>query len=401
MLRASRSAARLAAARHGALVQPQRRAFWGGAFESDFDEHRAKARRSRLRTFLGALDSLPPPSAEQQELLERSLAAESGTASFRSAEEISTVIDAARETLAESQVLASIKLELAAATEAAPASPAPGSAGAPAMPGMPPPPPTPPPDDDDVEKPPDVLTEEQQATLVSMRTSYGLAALPGLWPLLPGAGSADGVDAQAVAAAAAALTSGTPRDRVELHLKLATGVSPDAPLAPHTLHGPDGLARLRAAAATTAASTFQLTRTLLTSSEMLSSEEAARLLELDAAKGAQPELVVTDEIRRRTLLTRAWHRARSYDAAAIAAGDASKGAGMLHDSLAAMADADVSEAALFAALADDAKLHTALATAFFAHHDRLSTRTRRRWNALKGTGTFFALNILDFALTNS
>ena len=31
------------------------RAFWGGAFENDFDEARAKARRSRLRSFLAAL----------------------------------------------------------------------------------------------------------------------------------------------------------------------------------------------------------------------------------------------------------------------------------------------------------------------------------------------------------
>ena len=197
-----RSVARPSLVRSVRIARPSlallggRRNFWGGAFESDIDESRAKMRRSRLRSYMNAFDQLPQHPGEQQlEVVERALSA--GTeASFASREDLSTVVDAARDALAELQT-ASLKLELppiegatppggaaaAAQPEAAvdqqmslphrtggetvqPASDGAASTVTPTSTMAPIKPPST--FDEDEDQPPDVLTAAQQETLVSL-----------------------------------------------------------------------------------------------------------------------------------------------------------------------------------------------------------------------------------------
>ena len=50
------------------------RSFWGGAFENEYEEKAAMKRRSRLRSFLSALDQLPATSVETDEVVAGTLA---------------------------------------------------------------------------------------------------------------------------------------------------------------------------------------------------------------------------------------------------------------------------------------------------------------------------------------
>ena len=61
---------------------------------------------------------------------------------------------------------------------------------------------------------------------------------------------------------------------------------------------------------------------------------------------------------------------------------------------------DRADAALFAALSNDGTLHQGLTSALFSYTDRQSTRRRRCVNAVKYTGLFVSLNLLDFTITN-
>ena len=409
------------------------RAFWGGAFENDFDEARAKARRSRLRSFLAALDSSPPEAEEQQQqLIARTLSGGS-SASFESRDELATAVDAARDALASLQT-ASLRLELGSdassetvksdgATPAAPQQavvpgipegaldkqmalphrqPGAGEAAPPAIGAAAPAPPA----DDEADKPPDELTDEQQATLISLRASLALERLPDLWETLlreqRGDDALAGVPMQSILDTATALTSADPWVRIRLHLRLA-GVAVDGATIDGAEAGGEDAAgasgaspsieQLRAAAAASAASAFPFTQAILTGSTMLHEEEEKRLVELEQAKIGAADTIVA-EIRRRTLVQRAWHTLRSQAGTAPASADGSA------PSLEELASSDRSDAVLFAAMESGASLHHALVRAFLSHHDRLATRRRRRRNALKGTGLFVGLNILDFTLTN-
>ena len=91
-------------------------------------------------------------------------------------------------------------------------------------------------------------------------------------------------------------------------------------------------------------------------------------------------------------MRRLWHR--------IAPGAAASAEDGTPPTAEAMAAADRADAPLFASMESEATLHRSLASALFAYHDRLSTRRRRRMNALKGTTAFFVLMIVDFTIAN-
>ena len=65
------------------------RTFWGGAFDDDLEATRAKLRRSRLRSFLAALEQLPPSGmSAEQPLIVRTMTQHAGPdGSFRSREQ--------------------------------------------------------------------------------------------------------------------------------------------------------------------------------------------------------------------------------------------------------------------------------------------------------------------------
>ena len=106
--------------------------------------------------------------------------------------------------------------------------------------------------------------------------------------------------------------------------------------------------------------------------------------ELRAAKSGDAAMVVS-EIRRKPMLTPCGHRLRGGGAASGTDRD--------------VAAADRSDSALYACLASERALQEGLTKAL-TYHDRLSTRRRRRRNAVKYTMLFFSLNILDFIITN-
>jgi len=230
-----------------------------------------------------------------------------------------------------------------------------------------------------------VFTEEQIQTLVSLRTSYALTALPGLWDKLPGA-SADGVSVADGLAVASQLADADPWARVRLHLRIARGLPLDAD--PRLDLRTPTAEELRAAAAATAAGAYPLNRALLLGSEMLQEPEKRRLEELAASKKQTAGEILAAELRPRTLGQRALRRLR--------------GAPKMDDgaTLEAIGAADTAEAGLFAAMSSEVDLHLGLTRALYSYHDRLATRRRRGKNALKGTGAFVAFNLLDFTITN-
>lgn len=374
------------------------------------------ARRSRLRSFLSAFEQLPPSHlAAEQPLVARTLTEHVGgtDGSYRSRDELAEAVDATRTALAKLQT-ASLRLELAAASSAGGAVAGgamtgtaedaadkhlalphrqPAASGAAETPAATPTPSAPVPADDDEDKPPDVLTEEQRTTLTSLRTSHALEALPRLWELLPRDGSREDVPLQSVLDAAMLLSDGDPWRRLRFHLRLARAVQTDEVPAAGVGGARISLEQLRGAAAATAADAFSMTRALLLKSDMLSATERERLEALDKEKlGAAATL--TAELRRRTRVQRVWHRLQGNSAAESAARDG-------RETLEAILAADRNEVALCAAMENDASLHKGLMQALFHHHDRLATRRRRRVNAVKGVGGFFALQLVDFALTNS
>ena len=424
------------------LAQP-RRGFVGGAFETEFEESRAKVRRKRINAFLAALETLPNEAGHAQEeaqSLVRSILSEyAPQGRFDSRDHLASAIGAVQGRLSEWQTPGVLKLDWAADRElkalglpsdegsgdAAGGGQASASGASTAVAAPPDAPPqqsaaaaayaaatpqaaaTPPPDDDDPPEP-DVLSEEQRRTVVALQTSVALEALPSLWHQLPRAtfvdphsfaeasassagassdGSPDGggrahtVDDASVPLsvaldAAAAISSLDPWDRIRLHVRLTNGGAEAS--TPST-------AQLKVAALTTAEGAYSLTTALLRRFEMLSDAESERMDELRAAKSGDAAMVVS-EIRRKPMLTRAWHRLRGGGAAGGTDRD--------------VAAADRSDSALYACLESERALQEGLTKALFAYHDRLSTRRRRRRNAVKYTLLFFSLNILDFIITN-
>ena len=498
-------------ARRALANSQRRRTFVGGAFESDFQEARAKVRRRRIGSFLSALDQLPSSAAavqEETQLLVRSTLSEHAPSGrFDSQQQLVAAIEATRARLEDSQT-DPLKLELKAETELKAlglpneSKPEGGVSAQPAAGGHVDPssnpiqqssaaaayaaatPQAPPPAADDDPPIPDVLTAEQRATLVSLRASIALDALPSMWEQLPratfldpfdfppqqdpairrsgdpvptdAAAAGGGDDAAAASANAAssalplpvvldaadALVALDPWARMRFHMAIANGsaalspaaTSPSPSAAPSAgaadAVGGDGAGgearaspswedepataatepparvasdegvvveaedprafaeQLRAAAVATAEGAYPLTLELLTRSELLSKEEIARLGELSTKGGVgAAATTVTGEVRRRTIMRRAGH-------AIAPAGKPERPTDR------AMAAADRRDAALYAAMQSDADLHMSLSTAVFSHHDRLSTRKRRRWNAVKYTFLFMALNCLDFFITN-
>ena len=391
----------------GTLVS-SRRQFWGGAFETEFEEAHAKKRRSRLRSFFAALNDLPPLGDAQKELISKALSESSIRAdgqSFGTKLELSAAVETARAALATQQT-ASLCLELPSDDGDKPGSA--GSAASPeeqsmALPHRQPDaatsasaamaaaqPQTPPPVvDDDDDKPPDVFTEEQVATLLSLRASYALAELPDLWDKLPLEDLR--LPVQSALDAADALCDGSPWRRLHFHLELQRGISND----PEAVFNASDVSKeeLCDAAVRIAHNTVPLTVELLKRSTMLSEQEEERLDKMPSdAHGSTTPLVLTTELRRRTYLQRAYHKVRGDFAVNAADGYA--------PTLAEIGETYRADAALFAALSSEASLHQSLMRSLFSYHDRLATRRRRGRNAVKGTLLFFSLNILDFTITN-
>jgi hypothetical protein len=381
------------------LVQP-RRTFVGGAFETDFEESRAKVRRKRIGAFLAAFEKLPEDAAALQEevqaVVRSTLSEHAPHGHFESRDQLVAAIDSTRGQLEAWQAAGALKLDWAAdrelkslglpnadggadnsgsgpsdqkgastGAEAPPQQSAAAAAYAAATPQVAPAAPA----DEDEPPEPDVLTDEQRKTLIGLRASVALQGLPGLWEQLSRA-PAD-VPLPAVLEAAQALTSLEPWERLRLHLKLSRS---DGPV--------DLSAQLKSAAVSTAEGSYPLTAVLLERFEMLSEEESSRIVELKDK--AAPTLV--EEIRKKPMLTRLWHR--------LAGGRTVDGTDR------EVAAADRTDIALYASLESERTLQEALTKALFSYHDRLSTRRRRRRNAVKYTLLFFSLNILDFVITN-
>ena len=464
-------------ARVAALSPPlrsARRSFWGGAFESEFLENRAMARRRRIRGFLGAIELLPEAAHKAPQELARTVFAEhASTGAFHSQAQLRGAVDDVRLRLADMQPAAPFILQLDEATPAADSSSGSDSSGAgadasagaaigtassapvPDVGAAATPPPLPP--SEMPELAPDELTEEQQSSLASMHTSAALDGLPALWAALtqqperaalpaaspaeaaasaPAAANDDGgAPASSTAAAPAAegptlalpvalqaafaLSAPDPWERVRFHVALGRGDVGQLASSGESLVGTASTVEVRAAALATAHAAEPLLSALLEQSELLDEDERKRLGALQAvapdappaaAAGFRARLrsslrtrrlgvgeVLTEEITRMSRLQRLGRLAlgSQWDRQAAAAAAADGAA-----PLAIVAAADGRHAALYQALKSDATLHLGLTQALFAHHDRLSTRHRRRKNAAIAIATFIGLNLLDFTICN-
>jgi len=421
------------------VLSTSSRAFWGGAFETEFEENRAKARRRRLRGFLSSMELLPAGAMAAPQEITRSIFAEHAPGgSFRSQEHLRQAVDGVRMRLLDLQTAGPFILQLEASDggsssvgAAAPHSPSPPNDGA-SPNALTTPPPLPP--SELPELTPDVLTEVQQHTLASMRMAAAIDGLPSLWTALaqpaPSAGTAEPTspnDALTVPLplavdAAFALSDPNPWERVRFRVSLAQSqvggrVAVEAKVAAPTAD------EVRAAARSTMHAAEPLLRTLLAQTEMLDQPERQRLAALQLAaptseppppvggglrarfrrlrwlRNLQPSAaeVLLEELCRKSRLERlGWLiHGRRWDREAKAATAAAGGA-----PLAVIAAGDGRYGALYAALRSDSTMHLALTGALFAYNDRQSTRRRRMMNALKATGLFVGLNFVDFAICN-
>lgn len=382
------------------------RSFVGGAFATEFDEIRAKARRSRLRSFLASLEQLPTGSCEGsvqvevQRLVHAELSEHAPAGAFHSREQLRVAVDAARARLSELQT-ESLKLEIkpssGAETSASPAA----AAMAAAQPA------SPPQRVEDEDAPPDELTQPQQDTLVSLRAACALSVLPNLWERLPRTESGSGSTSAAVQASPASgvkETAGMPPLPLGVVVDAAETLVRADPWATVRFHAEVGggeearIEQLRVAAAATAEASFAWTREILLRTELLDESEQERLSSLSDGASA----TVTAELRRRTMMQKLWHRISPTRAVGADSDHAEGGSGARvdRDSNEAISAIDRADAALFDAMRNDVALQSGMTAALFSYHDRLSTRRRRQINAVKYTGLFISLNILDFILTN-
>ena len=425
------------------VLSTSSRAFWGGAFETEFEENRAKARRRRLRGFLSSMELLPAGAMAAPQEITRSIFAEHAPGgSFRSQEHLRQAVDGVRMRLLDLQTAGPFILQLEASDggsssvgTAAPDSPSPPNDHA-SPNALTTPPPLPP--SELPELPPDVLTELQQHTLASMRMAAAIDGLPSLWTALaqpaPSAGAAEPASQNGALTvplplavdAAFALSDPDPWERVRFRVSLAQSqvgcrVAVEAKVAAPTAD------EVRAAARSTVHAAEPLLRTLLAQTEMLDQPERQRLAALQLAaptseppppvggglrarfrrlrwlrnlqRNLQPSAaeVLWEELCRKSRLERlGWLiLGRRWDREAKAAMAAAGGA-----PLAVVAAGDGRYGALYAALRSDSTMHLALTGALFAYNDRQSTRRRRMMNALKATALFVGLNFVDFAICN-
>lgn len=231
-------------------------------------------------------------------------------------------------------------------------------------------------DDSEAVREPMQLTEAERQAIYSLRASLALPQLLTLWDRQ--SGLADGLPAYEMPLARAvelARTLGSGDPLAALQLELEHAVAPGSDPSP---------AQVREAAHRVVANAQPLYAALLRRSALLLPKEEARLLKLEASAALR------DELRRHSL----WQRLRRVLGSR---GLRPEGPAWLGDA----AEKEPREARLYAALASEAALHDSLATAFFACHDRWTTRRRRAIGTAKYLGLFVSLNMLDFLLTNA
>lgn len=231
-------------------------------------------------------------------------------------------------------------------------------------------------DDSEEEREPMELTEPERQAVYSLRVSLALPQLVTLWERQSAAAPASPAYEMPLARAvevARTLGSGEPLAALQIELEHAVeaGSQPSA-------------AQVREAAHRVVANAQPLYAALLRRSGLLLPEEEARLLKLEASAAMR------NELRHQSL----WQRLRRM---ASSPPQRPEGPAWLGDA----AEKEPREARLYAALASEAALHDSLATAFFACHDRSSTRRRRAKGTAKYLGLFVSLNMLDFLLTNA
>jgi hypothetical protein len=231
-------------------------------------------------------------------------------------------------------------------------------------------------DDSEAEREPMELTEAERQAIHSLRVSLALPQLVTLWERQSAAAPASPAYEMPLARAvevARTLGGGEPLAALQLELEHAveTGSVPSA-------------AQVREAAHRVVANAQPLYAALLRRSGLLLPKEEARLLKLEASAAMR------DELRQQSL----WQRLRRMTGSPP---QRPEGPAWLGDA----AEKEPREARLYAALASEAALHDSLATAFFACHDRWTTRRRRAKGTAKYLGLFVSLNMLDFLLTNA
>ena len=401
----------------------RRRSFVGGAFASEFEETRAKLRRNRIRSFLGAFDSLQTSATMvTQELIRMVFAEHAADGSFHSKEQLRVAVDDARLRLSEQQKYECLRLELRDDTSGdstLPEENPPGSLSRMA----------PSPVDEVV---PDVFSSDRQQTLASIHAASVLDGLPGLWAALirnsdssrkaakgddgDASNAGDGVlPLSAALNAAFALGDPDPWTRIEFRVALAM----ESAFRQNKLIEEATAKSIRQAALDTLYSAHVTWATIMEHTHMMDEVRlshrnlrwpcCSELLypplmspiqeERNRLNAMRPNAaeVLADEIQKISkvqMLGRVF-AGRRWDAASAA-----KAAESGDRPIRIIAAGDGRYSALYASLRSDSQIYLELSNALFDYHDRLSTRRRRRMNALKGTGLFVGLNLLDFTICN-
>ena len=378
-------------------------------FENQFEVANSAKRRTELQAFLAALRPDESAALATQSELERIMSPFARGGHFASRADLADAVRAAQDHLAGAESTSLVRslpaAEEPAATEPAATEPAatePAAAGtaaaAPAAVG-----PTPPEssaaepaaaaaasadvaapkaaeavtaDEGEVARTPMELTEPERQAVYSLRMSLALPQLLALWERRSAAApAAAGYEMPLAGAVEAARTlgSGEPLAALQLELELAAAAGSEP-----------SPAQVREAAHRVVANAQPLHAALLRRSGLLLPKEAARL------QGLESSTALRNELRSQSL----WQRLRRM---ASSPPQRPEGPAWLGDA----AEKEPREARLYAALASEAALHDSLATAFFACHDRSSTRRRRAKGTAKYLGLFVSLNMLDFLLTNA
>lgn len=436
-----RVAVRTAVRRRGArLAAPRRTFFGGGAIVEDYETKKVMARRAKLRRFQAALGSARGDGAWQ--LASSALQEQATEGSFRDRAHLQSAVDAARakleplhaeptvlrleeptvpipgvpdesggsgeaagapsagplaeagESRVEKAMLLPHRVEAAKAAQegASAADASAATTGSEATTGSSSDAP------DDTEPLP--LSDAQADALGALRLDLALGRLPDLWAsLLAPAGTAEvsadgGAPLRSVLDVAAALGSSDTSELVGLHLRALAPATAASTSAPSTLTVAPSVSDLRAASTAAVRDALPFFFEVCRRTDLLSKDEAARL---DAMQKS-PAFLTKAVGQRSTwaaLRHAVWNRAPQPPPAGSAQPDVALG-----DVIATHASYGGAGAPMFAALATEADLHRALGLAFFARHDRLTNRRARLVLTAKGTGLFFALNMLDFTLSN-
>ena len=175
-----------------------------------------------------------------------------------------------------------------------------------------------------------------------------------------------------------------------------TSSTTGAPLASDDINRTYAVEKVRAAATATVEASIPLLCRLLSEAEMLDKDEKTRLATITTSPESMNKTLM-GLLRHRTLRDRAARVivGSRRDAAAV---DEALADGRSGVEVAAASDGR--DLAMYRALKSDSTLLIALSRAFFAHHDRRSTRRRRGVNSIKITSAFFGLILLDFVLSN-